>query len=267
MAGAPPDELTASNAAATLSMPTIGASTPANALADHDNWIIGDRPLAGRGRKRAVEQDDAVGALAIDQSPIGLGDGVVDAGVADQHRHVAAARLLLNSLQRRGKEGFAGDVGQQRDDEAAALCRADHGRRSDRVVEPPRRRLDPARQTWNTYGGRQRGVTVASDTPARSATSFMVALRGRGGCAAPPSGNFAYALLHLPPRAVGSLARISVEPQPTTDLLAASSRLSSPAILILANFYEGLSCGVRKARVSRSSFHDEKRKKTVRERK
>jgi hypothetical protein len=41
----------------------------------------------------------------------------------------------------------------------------------------------------------------------------------------------------------------------------------SPAILILANFYEGLSCGVRKARVLRSSFHDEKRKKTVRERK
>ena len=27
-----------------------------------------------------------------------------------------------------------------------------------------------------------------------------------------------------------------------------------PAILILANFYEGLSCGVRKARVLRSSF-------------
>jgi hypothetical protein len=40
-----------------------------------------------------------------------------------------------------------------------------------------------------------------------------------------------------------------------------------PAILILANFYEGLSWGVRKARVSRSWFHDEKRKKTVRERK
>jgi hypothetical protein len=35
----------------------------------------------------------------------------------------------------------------------------------------------------------------------------------------------------------------------------------------LANFYEGLSWGVRKARVSRSWFHDEKRKKTVRERK
>jgi hypothetical protein len=44
-------------------------------------------------------------------------------------------------------------------------------------------------------------------------------------------------------------------------------RIAGPAILILANFYEGLSWGVRKARVSRSWFHDEKRKKTVRERK
>ena len=54
-------------------------------------------------------------------APIGLGDGVVDAGVADQHRHVVAARLLLDALQQHRKERI-GDVGQQHDDKAAALA-------------------------------------------------------------------------------------------------------------------------------------------------
>ena len=180
-------------------------------LADDDHRVVGDRPLARRERKKAVEQDHAVGALAVDESPVRLGDGVVDAGVADQHRHVVAARLLLDSLQQHGKERI-GDVGQQHDDEAAALAAQPAGVDVDRVVEPPRRRLDPARQKWRHLGGGRQGPRDGGE---RHSGEVGDVLHGRLAPTSRPRRpavrQLACALLHFPSRAVGSHSGIRVE--------------------------------------------------------
>ena len=180
-------------------------------LADDDHRIVGDRPLARRERKKAVEQDDAVGALTVHESPIGLGDGAVDAGVADQHRHVVAARLFLDSLQQHGKE-WIGDVGQQHDDEAAAFAAQSAGVDVDGVVEPPRRRLDPARQTGRHFGRRRQGPRDGGERHSREVGDVLHGRLARASRPRRPAAwRLACPLPHLPPRAVGSLARISVE--------------------------------------------------------